>query len=114
LPSRDASHERREKALGRLLAAEGPRAIARAFEDYASAFGFPRDEEEACVKLLDHPDEAPAREAIDALEKRLETAPPRRRALVDARLRRLEEGAEEAETRAAATRLRGAIKRRYS
>jgi hypothetical protein len=114
LPSKDAAHERREKLLGRLLAAEGPRAIARATEDYVGPFGFPRAEEEACVKLLDHPDEALVREAIESLRARIESAPPRRRALVEARHRRLEDGAEEPETRALATQLRGEIKRRFS
>jgi hypothetical protein len=112
LPSRAADHERREKLLGRLLAAEGPRAIARAADEFVAAFGFPRTDEEACVKLLDHPDEARAREAMESL--RAATTLPKRRALVEARLRRLEDGAEEPETRALAAALRADFKRRLS
>ena len=95
----------REKLLSRLLAAEGSAAVARAAREHARAgFAFPADQD-VCVKLLDHPDEDRVREAMTTLAQVFAASLPRRRAVLEARLRRLEDDAEEPATREQATAL---------
>ena len=108
LPPRAADPQRllREKLLSRLLAAEGSAAVARAAREHARAgFSFPADQD-VCVKLLDHPDEDRVREAMTTLAGILAASMPRRRAVLEARLRRLEDDAEDPVTREQATALR--------
>lgn len=96
----------RQRLLNRLLAAEGRPAITKAVKDYlAAGHELPR-EQDVCLQLLEHPDEDRVRGAIDTLSSLLETEPAKRRAVLDSRLRRLAEFADEKPTRDAAEALR--------
>lgn len=113
LPTRAADPQKalREKLLTKLLAAEGSLAVGRAANAYASAgFAFPHDQD-VCVKLLDHPDEERVRDAMRTLAQILAASTPKRRAVLEARLRRLEDDAEDVGTRELATTLRRKIPR---
>jgi hypothetical protein len=103
--------EVRERLLAKLLAAEGPSAIARAAEEFLRIYPMPRDQD-ACLQVLEHPDEARQREAMRALALLfLDNERPRRRAVLDSRLRRIEADADERDTRDLASELRRASKR---
>ena len=96
----------REKRLNKLLGAEGRAAVSKAADDFANAgFQFPA-EQDVLLKLLDCEDEDRVRHALALLRGVLADEPPKRRALLDARLRRLEADAEEHEIRALASTLR--------
>ena len=102
----DPRHAERTKRLAKLLAAEGRAAVSKAADDYLQAgFALP-EEQEVLLKLLDHTGEDRVRDALHRLLVLLDREPPQRRAVLDARVRRLEEDAEEAETRALATSVR--------
>jgi len=103
----------KERLVGRLLAAEGSRAVALATEALESAgFAVPQDHD-VSLRMLEHPDEARVREAIVALASLVEAGKARRRAVLDARLKRIEEHAEEADTKDAAATLRRAAARSW-
>jgi hypothetical protein len=92
----------RERLLARLLDAEGRSAVVRAVEDLERAgFALP-DSQAVHLQLLEHTDEARVRGSLRALAALLETEPPARRVLLEARLRRVEERADDAETSALA------------
>jgi hypothetical protein len=96
----------KERLLGRLLAAEGSRAVARATSDLeAAGFQVPEDHD-VSLRMLEHPDEDRIRRAIQAMERLGEDKLIKRRAVLEARLRRIEDLAEEPETREAARQLR--------
>lgn len=106
-PAREAEHA---KLTAKLLAAEGRVAVTRhADELLRRGFPFPA-EQEVHLQLLDHADEARVREALVVLDGLLSAEAPKRRAVLDTRLRRLEEGDGEEATRAAA----GALRRKLS
>jgi len=99
------------RLVGRLVSAEGRAAITRAADDVARAgFAFP-DEQEVRLQLLEHANEERVRDAIAGISRLLDGEPPKRRALLDARLRRVEEQTEEATTRALAAELRKKLAR---
>lgn len=105
-PSADPTAAERQRLLGRLLAAEGRPKISRAANDFRRAgFGFP-DEQDVHLKLLEHLDEEHVRTAIDKLSALLAVEAPKRRNILESRLRRIEEFAEEPATRDAAEQLR--------
>jgi hypothetical protein len=107
-----AKDPREERLLQRLLAAEGGHAIARATTALErEGFRVPRDHE-CQLQMLEHPDEARVRSAIDEVSRLIASSAPKRRAVLDARLRRIEELAEERETRDAAASLRAALRGR--
>jgi hypothetical protein len=84
--------------LARLLDAEGRSAVVRAVDDLERA-GFALPGSQAVhLQLLEHTDEARVRGSLRALAALLETEPPARRVLLEARLRRVEERADDAET----------------
>jgi len=60
----------------------------------------------ALLRMLQHPDERRVRSAIDTLAGLFDGQAPERRTVLEARLRRLEELADDVETREAATALR--------
>ena len=62
------------------------------------------------LQLLEHFNEAHAREAVEVLSRLLEKEPPIKRPVLNQRLRRLEEYADEAGTREAAAQLRRTIR----
>ena len=107
---RSATDEReleRERLLGKLRAAAGRSAITRAADELLGAgFELPGDEQEVHVQMLEHADERRVRTALAHLTSVAEVQPIRRFAVLEARLRSLEELAEEEETRRAASDLR--------
>lgn len=96
----------RQRLLAKLLAAEGRPGVSKAANEFLKAgFAFP-DEQDVHLTLLEHADESRVSEAIDALAKLLAAEPPKRRAVLESRLRRIEEYAEETSTRKKAGELR--------
>lgn len=105
-PASDPRTAERQKLLGKFLHAEGRPAVSKAANDFLRAgFTFP-DDQDIHLKLLEHADEEHVRCAIDSLTTLLAGELPKRRAVLESRLRRIEQFAEEAPTREAAERLR--------
>jgi hypothetical protein len=107
VPSReDPRSKEREKRLAKLMSAEGRAAVTRAAEEMAAAgFEFP-EEQEVMLKLLDHDKDDRIQAALACLERLLGEEPAQRRAVLDGRLRRLEEHSDDADVRAKAGDLR--------
>ncbi len=106
----DEGERLRLRLLDRVMMSEGRGAITRAVEEYATA-GFEFPEEQAVqLQLLEHFDEARARGAIDVLTRLLLLQPVGKRPVLEQRLRRLEENADEATTREAAAALRRTLR----
>ncbi|MBM4359676.1 MAG: hypothetical protein FJ096_16355 [Deltaproteobacteria bacterium] len=109
--------QERQRLLGRVLTAEGRPSITRAVDEYlAGSFELPRTQP-VWLQVLEHRDEARVAEAIATLRAILVepvpgprlgegSASPERRAVLESRLRRIEELADEAATREAAAELR--------
>jgi hypothetical protein len=105
-PQTDSRGAERQKLLQRLLVAEGRPSVTKAADELVKAgFSLP-EEQDVCLKLLEHAREDQVRAAIAALDTILAGELPKRRAVLESRLRRIEEFAEEPETRAAAEQLR--------
>lgn len=107
LPSRDedARELLRKRLLERLMLSETRGAISRAANEYLEeGFDFP-EEQEVQLQLLEHFDEDRAREAIACLSGILEEEDPIKRPILERRLKRIEEYADEAATRTAAADL---------
>lgn len=97
----------RARLLEKLRVAEGRAAITRAAADLKKAGFEPEaDDQEAFIQLLEHTDESVVFGAIAELERILALQPPKRFAVLESRLRRLEELADEPSTQTAAARLR--------
>ena len=108
--SADEREREREKLLGRLLGAEGRSAVTRAAADYTGGgFDFPRDQP-VQLKLLEHLDEEVIRGAIATLNELYADEPATKRPLLEQRLKRLEDTAEDAATRHAASELRRSLR----
>jgi hypothetical protein len=107
---RDERDKLRLRLLQKLMLSEGRGAISRAAEEYRdNDFDFP-EEQEVQLQLLEHFNEARARDAVAVLERLLQREPPIKRPVLDQRLRRLEEYADEPATRDSAAQLRRAIR----
>jgi hypothetical protein len=105
----DVELERRH-LLARLLDSEGAAAITRAANAYRKG-GFPFPEEQLVqLKLLEHTDEAEVRCALGVLTALLDQQAPIKLPVFEQRLKRLEDDAEEAETRARASELRRVLR----
>jgi hypothetical protein len=105
-PQADPRAQERQKLLGKLLLASGRPGISKATNDFLRAgYTFPM-EQDVYLQLLEHTDEARVQEAIDALSGILAGELPKRRAVLESRLRRIEQFAEESATREGAERLR--------
>lgn len=105
-PQSDPRAAERQKLLSRLMVATGRPAISKAANEFVKAgYTFP-EEQDVYLQLLEHADEARVLEAIEALAGILAGELPKRRAVLESRLRRIEEFAEEPGTRDAAARLR--------
>lgn len=109
LPSQPAQTdplmEERKRLLSKLLVAEGRPKISKAAAEFLRAgFDFPVDQD-VYLQLLEHNDDHYVRSAIDGLSSLLAAEEPKRRAILESRLRRIEEYAEEADTRKAADQL---------
>jgi hypothetical protein len=99
----------RQKLLSKLLLAQGRPQVSKAADEFIRAgFTFP-DEQDVHLQRLEHLDEQHVREAIDALAALFVGELPKRRAVLESRLRRIEEYAEDVSTREAAARLRRAV-----
>jgi hypothetical protein len=106
----DEREREREKLLGRVQVAEGRSAVTRAARDYVEAgFEFPPDQATQ-LKLLEHLDEEVIRGALAALAQIFAAEPVTQRPLLEQRLKRLEDTAEDATTRNAASELRRSLR----
>jgi hypothetical protein len=105
----DAELERRH-LLSRLLDSEGPSAITRAANAYRKGgFSFPQ-EQPVQLKLLEHSDEAEVCGALEVLASLLDQQTPIKLPVFEQRLKRLEDSAENAETRSRAAELRRVLR----
>ena len=105
-PNADPRTLERQKLLNKLLLAEGRPGVSKAADAFLTAgFTFPV-EQDVYLQLLEHASEEHVRGAIDALDGILAGELPKRRAVLESRLRRIEQFAEDASTRTAAERLR--------
>ena len=96
----------RERLLHRVLAAEGRPLITRAANDFFEAgFDLPRTQD-AWLQILEHNDEDRVAQAITQLSTILDEEEPKRRSVLDSRLRRIAEFADEPCTQKAASELR--------
>jgi len=106
----DEAELERRHLLSRLLESEGPAAVTRAANAYRKAgFQFP-EEQLVQLKLLEHSDEAEVCSALAVLTSLLDQQPPIKLPVFEQRLKRLEDGAEEAETRVRAAELRRVLR----
>ncbi len=106
----DEQELRRQRLLDRLVASEGRSAISRIVDELlTNEFDLPK-EQEVQLQLLEHVDEARAREAIEVMTQLLSSEQPIKRPILDQRLRRLEEEADDAETRTKAAALRRRVR----
>ncbi len=105
-PDADPKHAERRRLLGKVLTATGAASITRAADAFiAAGFTFPEDQE-THVQLLEHADEERVREAIAKLAAIFAGELPKRRPIIEQRLRRIEDQADEQDTRQAAAALR--------
>lgn len=106
----DARVRERARLLDRLVSSDGRGSISRAADAFRNAgFDFPL-EQAVQLQLLEHWDESLARSAIAALREIVAREPPLKRPIFEQRLRRLEDAAEDACTRDAASELRRALR----
>ncbi len=106
----DDREKLRLKLIERLLHSEGRVAITRAARELLEAgFEFPVVQN-VQLQLLEHFDEGCAHQAICHLTELLNEEAPIKRPLFEQRLRRLEEFADDAETRRAAAELRRTVR----
>lgn len=105
-PSTDPRVIERERLTAQLLAAQGRPAVTRATEVLLGAGHEIPDTQEAHLQILEHSDEARVRASLAALGAILAREPAKRRPVLEQRLKRLEEFAEEPATRDAAAALR--------
>jgi hypothetical protein len=106
----DAGRAERERLLARFMGSQGRAMISRAADECRRAgVEFPR-EQAVQLQLLEHVDEGLARDAIAVLGSILAAESPAKRPILEQRLRRLEDTADEAATRAAAAELRRALR----
>lgn len=106
----DEREKQRQRLLERLMCSDGRSAISRAATEYRQAgFSFP-EEQEVQLQLLEHFDETQAHDAVQTLERLLMDEPPIKKPVLEQRLRRLEEYADERATREAAAQLRRSLR----
>jgi hypothetical protein len=106
----DDREKLRLKLIDRLLHSEGRVAITRAARELAEAgFEYPVVQD-VQLQLLEHFDEGCAHQAICHLTELLNEEAPIKRPLFEQRLRRLEEFADDGETRQAAAELRRTVR----
>lgn len=109
VPNADPRTAERRRLLGKLMAASGPGAVSKIADEFVAAgFTFPEDQE-VQMQLLEHLDEGRVREAVDTLARVLAGELPKRKHVLDQRLRRIEEHVEDGATREAAASLRKLI-----
>lgn len=106
----DDEEHRRQRLLERLLRSEGRIAISRAARDLSEEGLDVPKQQDYQLQLLEHMDEQKAQEAIAVLDGLLEHEVPIKRPILDQRLRRLEEEADDEQTRRMAAGLRRTIR----
>jgi hypothetical protein len=105
-PSTDPRVLEQERLVAALLLASDHSSVTRATEALLSA-GHPiPDTQEAHLQVLEHKDEARVRASLEALDVILSREPAKRRPVLEQRLKRLEEFADDQATRDAASLLR--------
>lgn len=97
---------KRQDLLRKINNAKGSKAISDAVEAFLTAGHTLPDDQEIFLQMLEHRDEQRVREAIEQLERLLAGQSPKRKPVLVQRLKRIEENADEAETRDAAATLR--------
>ena len=106
----DPNERERQRLLARLLASDGRVAISRAVNEYLEG-GFELPEDQAVqLQMLEHFDEARALEGLSTMQRLLEREVPLKRPVLDQRLRRLEQYAEDLGTRELAADLRRSLR----
>lgn len=106
----DSAEVERERLLARLLASQGRAMISRAADECRRAgVEFPSSQA-VQLQLLEHVDESLAREALATLGRLLAAEPPLKRPILEQRLKRLEDSADEEATRGAAAELRRSLR----
>jgi hypothetical protein len=105
-PQSDPRAIERQRLLSKLLIASGRPGISKAANEFVRAGHTFPTEQDVYLQLLEHTDEERVQAAIDALSSILAGEMPKRRAVLESRLRRIEQFAEEPATREAAERLR--------
>lgn len=109
-PAADTARVERERLLARLVASEGRAMITRAANECQRAgVEFPL-EQAVQLQLLEHVDETFARAAMAALCRIFSAETPTKRPILEQRLRRLEDTADEEATRSAAAELRRSLR----
>lgn len=104
---------REQLLLDRLVRSQGRGAISRAADDlWESKFTVPK-RQDVQIQLLEHENEHRARDAVFAMAELLQREAPIKRPVLDQRLRRLEEWAEDPITRDAAGALRRSMRVHY-
>lgn len=105
-----APDNREQRLLERLMRSQGRVAISRAANElWESKFKAPR-QQEVQIQLLEHENEHRARDAVFVMAELLQRESPIQRPVLDQRLRRLEEFAEDPITRDAARALRRSMR----
>jgi hypothetical protein len=105
-----ATDNREQRLLERLMRSQGRVAISRAANElWESKFKAPR-QQEVQIQLLEHENEHRARDAVFVMAELLQRESPVQRPVLDQRLRRLEEFAEDPITRDAARALRRSMR----
>ena len=108
--TKDAKTLERERLLAALLAAKARPDITRATEAfYAAGHALDLRDQEPHLQILEHEDEARVRAAMESLGAIFQTEAPKHRPLLEQRLARIEQLAEEPATRQAASSLRRKI-----
>lgn len=102
----DQGSNKRQDLLRRISTAQGSKAISDAIEAFLAAGHTLPDDQEIFLQMLEHRDERRVREAIAQLDRLLAGQLPKRKPVLLQRLKRIEETADEAETRNAAANLR--------
>lgn len=110
----DPKEAERERLLHRVLAAEGRPSISSAVDDYVQAgFDFPQLQD-VWLQMLEHRDEDRVAMAIERLSDILDDETPKRRMVLESRLKRIEEYADEQTTQRAAGRLIRLLKDKHA
>ena len=105
-PEADPKNAERRRLLGKFLTAKGSVSISQAANEFlAAGFLFPEDQE-THVQMLEHEDEQLVHDSIAKLTSILVGELPKRRPIIEQRLRRIEDQADGDGTRAAAAALR--------
>jgi hypothetical protein len=107
----DEHDSRRHRLLERLATCEGRSAITRVADELLEE-GIP-EEQQYQLQLLEHVDEQCAKNALGVLARLFENQEPIKRPILDRRLRRLEDEADELDVREQAGELRRFLRSTY-